>query len=114
MPAPQVKRVYEVPAANDGLRILVDRLWPRGIRRETAAVDQWLKDLAPSNALRQQFHARPEHWHEFLVAYAAELHGNPALDDLRTLARQRRVTLLYASRDTEHNNAVALLHLLGV
>lgn len=112
MPAPRVKRVYDPPADDDGLRLLVDRLWPRGIARERARIDRWMKDLAPSDALRQQFHARPERWPEFLAAYAAELRGQPALDELRALARRQRVTLLYASRDTVHNNAVALARLL--
>ena len=112
MPAPRLKRVYDAAADDDGVRVLVDRLWPRGISRQAARIDHWMKDVAPSDALRKQFHTHPEHWAQFGQAYAAELHGNPALDELRQLVRQQPVTLLYAARDTEHNNAVALARIL--
>ena len=112
MPAPRLKRVYDAAADDDGIRVLVDRLWPRGLSKQAARIDHWMKDVAPSDALRKQFHARPERWPEFRTAYGAELHGNPALDELRKLVHAHRVTLLYAARDTEHNNAVALAQIL--
>jgi uncharacterized protein YeaO (DUF488 family) len=106
-----VKRVYAPPSADDGMRILVDRLWPRGIAKDKARIDLWLKDIAPSDALRKRFHGKEEDWQEFRKAYFAELKGEAAqaaakvlLDHLRT----GPVTLLYAARDEHHNNAVAL------
>jgi uncharacterized protein YeaO (DUF488 family) len=111
----QVKRVYEPAAKSDGMRILVDRLWPRGIAKEKAKVDLWLKEIAPSNALRQRFHAKPEKWDAFLEAYAAELQSEAAAEaakELRRHIRKGSVTLLYAARDEDHNNAVALKVLL--
>ena len=106
-----MKRVYEPPAAGDGARILIDRLWPRGIARDKARIDLWLRDIAPSDVLRKRFHARPEDWEAFCIAYAAEL-GQPAarLAAQALLDRLRRgpVTLLYAARDEQRNNAVAL------
>lgn len=113
MPAPRLKRVYDAPADEDGLRILVDRLWPRGLRKDAARIDHWLKEVAPSDALRRRFHARPQAWDDFRAAYAEELRDNPALAELRALARRERVTLLYASRDAERNNARVLAELLA-
>ncbi len=107
----QVKRVYEVAAQADGMRILVDRLWPRGIAKEKAKIDLWLKAIAPSDALRKRFHAKPEKWEAFLEAYAEELKADEATEaakELRRHIRKGTVTLLYAARDQEHNNAVAL------
>jgi uncharacterized protein YeaO (DUF488 family) len=107
----RVKRVYAEAAAADGTRVLVDRLWPRGIAREKAAIDLWLKEIAPSDALRKRFHAKPQLWDVFLAAYAAELESEgskSAVRELRRLSRQGTVTLLYAARDEDHNNAVAL------
>lgn len=107
----KVKRVYEAAVAADGMRILVDRLWPRGIAKEKAKVDLWLKDVAPSDALRKRFHAKPERWDSFLAAYTAELAAAPASEAAKELRRHLRkgtVTLLYAARDEDHNNAVAL------
>jgi uncharacterized protein YeaO (DUF488 family) len=105
----KLKRVYEAPAASDGARILVDRLWPRGIAKAKARVDLWLKDIAPSDALRKRFHGHPEDWDEFCKAYAAELkQAGEAVKILRGHLRKGPVTLLYAARDEEHNNAVAL------
>jgi uncharacterized protein YeaO (DUF488 family) len=110
----KLKRIYEAPAASDGMRILVDRLWPRGIAKAKAKVDLWLKDIAPSDALRQRFHGHPEDWDEFRKAYAAELkQAGEAVKELRGHLRKRPVTLLYAARDQEHNNAVALKQWLG-
>lgn len=112
MPAPRLKRVYDAPADDDGLRVLVDRLWPRGLSKDKAKVDLWLKDVAPSDALRREFHARPERWEAFRGAYRDELEGNPALDELRELAAKQQVTLLFGARDEDHNNAVVLKDLL--
>ena len=107
-----VKRVYEKPSAEDGVRILVDRLWPRGIAKAKAKVDLWLKEIAPSNDLRKRFHGHPEDWVGFKRAYAAELKSPEAKAAARELRRHLRagpVTLLYAAHDEDHNNAVALL-----
>jgi len=107
----QIKRVYEPAAADDGLRVLVDRLWPRGISKATARIDLWLKDVAPSDALRRRFHGKPAKWDEFVAAYGRELRQEPAKTaaaDLHERLRRQPVTLLYAARDEAHNNAVAL------
>ena len=110
----RLKRVYEAPAASDGTRILVDRLWPRGIAKATAKIDLWLKDIAPSDALRKRFHGHPEDWAAFRQAYAAELRqADAAVKELRGHLRKGPVTLLYAARDEAHNNAVALKQWLG-
>ena len=106
-----LKRVYEPPDPGDGTRVLVDRLWPRGIARDKARIDLWLKDIAPSGALRKRFHAKPESWDAFCAAYAAELEGaaaQAAAKDLHDRLRDGPVTLLYAARDEQRNNAVAL------
>lgn len=103
----RVKRVYESPKADDGERVLVDRLWPRGLSKKKAAVDRWEQELAPSDALRRWFAHDAKKWSEFRRRYFAELDAQPAgLDALR--AMHGRVTLLFAARDEEHNNAVAL------
>ena len=111
----KVKRVYEKPAKADGQRILVDRLWPRGLSKQAAAVDRWLRDLAPSNDLRKWFHAQPEAWNEFRRRYMKEL-GAPAaaeaLQNLYNIADQGNVTLLFASRNQDRNNATVLKELL--
>ena len=108
---PHLKRVYATSGDDDGTRILVDRLWPRGISRDKARIDLWLKDIAPSDALRKRFHKKPEAWQEFRAAYFEEL-GAPAARAAvkELLARLRRgpVTLLYAARDEQRNNAEAL------
>jgi len=107
-----VKRVYAKPSKDDGTRILVDRLWPRGIAKAKAKVDLWLKDVAPSNDLRKRFHGHPEDWAAFKRAYAVELkspEAKAAIKELRTHMRVGPVTLLYAAKDEAHNNAVALL-----
>lgn len=104
-----VKRVYEPPDAHDGVRVLVDRLWPRGISKEKANIDLWLKEAAPSTALRQWFHADFSAWEEFQRRYTAELDEHrPALFDLLDQAAGRDLTLLYASRETERNHALVL------
>jgi len=111
-----LKRVYEAASAWDGVRVLVDRLWPRGLTKEDAAVKFWLRDLAPSDELRKWFHANPEGWNQFRKRYLKELKteaASAALDKLHHLAEaKRRVTLLYASRNLERNNATVLKELL--
>ena len=106
-----VKRVYEPAAAGDGLRVLVDRLWPRGVSKYEARVDLWLKAIAPSDALRRRVHDGKLSWSGFTTAYGRELAQEPAKSaaaELRELFRRQRVTLLYGSRDEINNNAVAL------
>ena len=107
----RVKRVYAPAAENDGFRVLVDRLWPRGIAKEKAHIDLWLKDVEPSDTLRRRFHGHPAQWSEFVTAYARELAQEPAkaaAELLRERIRREPVTLLYAARDEVHNNAIAL------
>ena len=105
----KLKRVYEAAAASDGYRVLVDRLWPRGLKKETAAIDLWLKDIAPSTELRHWFGHEPEKFPQFRKLYEAQLKTNPAVAELRALAKQHKtITLLYGARDTEHNQAVVL------
>jgi len=114
MSAVRLKRVYEPRAPEDGLRVLVDRLWPRGLRREDAGVDVWLKEVAPSAELRRWYGHDLERWPAFCRRYEAELAENPALDEIRSLQRAHEtITLLFAKRDTEHNNAVVLQRLLS-
>ena len=109
----QVKRAYEAPSPDDGTRILIDRLWPRGVKKEALALDHWAKELAPSTELRQWFGHDPERWTEFHSRYAKELQTQaPAVDALRSLARTTRITLVYAALDEAHNNAVALRDVL--
>ena len=104
-----LKRVYETAAPRDGVRFLVERLWPRGVKKTALHVDRWLKEVAPSSELRQWFRHDPKKWHEFRRRYFRELDANPDLvDPLLKAARRGRVTLVYSSHDTEHNNAVAL------
>jgi len=108
-----LKRAYESPAEADGVRVLVDRLWPRGVAKSKANIDFWLKDLAPSTELRKWFGHDPEKWPEFQKRYRAELRGNPALSELRALSRQGNVTLIYAAKDELHNDAVVLKQVLS-
>ncbi len=105
----QTKRVYEVPEPDDGTRLLVDRIWPRGIKRDSLKLDGWLKDVAPSDALRHWFAHDPAKWDEFRRRYFAELDGRPQTwKGILETTRKGRVTLLYSAREAEHNNAVAL------
>ncbi len=109
----KLKRAYEAPAAEDGIRILIDRLWPRGISKKKAALDQWMQDIAPSAELRKWFGHDPARWDEFRRRYAEEVHQNAELlDRLRSLARQGPVTLVYSAHDEVHNDAVVLRNLL--
>jgi uncharacterized protein YeaO (DUF488 family) len=108
----RIKRVYEPASPEDGERILVDRLWPRGLKKAQARIDRWMKEVAPSAALRTWFGHEPERFAEFRRRYAAEMAGNPALAELRKLGRGRVVTLLYGARDPEQNQAAVLLDLL--
>lgn len=102
----QIKRVYDDPAASDGWRVLVDRLWPRGLRKEAAALDAWLKDVAPTPDLRTWWNHDPDRLAEFADRYRAELEHNPALDELREIgAAHDTVTLLYGARDPDVNHA---------
>lgn len=104
-----LKRVYEPPAEDDGLRVLVDRLWPRGMKKEKAAVDIWLKDIAPSPALRKWFGHDPKKWTEFRHRYRTELsERKEVVEELRERGGKGRVTLLYGARDEVHNQAVVL------
>jgi uncharacterized protein YeaO (DUF488 family) len=107
-----LKRAYEPPLKTDGMRILVDRLWPRGITKSKACIDLWRKDLAPSTELRKWFAHEPVKWSEFQKKYRAELKGNPALSELRALSRQGNVTLIYAAKDEVHNGALVLKQVL--
>lgn len=107
-----IKRVYDPPGLRDGQRVLVDRLWPRGLRKADAAMDVWMKDLAPSPALRKWFDHREDRFREFRSKYLLELKSNPAVDDILPLIRKRKVTLLYGARDTAINHAVVLAQFL--
>ena len=109
-----IKRVYEIPTQEDGTRILVDRLWPRGLTKEKASVDVWLKEIAPSTALRQWFGHDPAKWAEFQKRYHEELKKNPAqVALLKKQAKKGAVTLVYGAKDEEHNEALVLEELLG-
>jgi uncharacterized protein YeaO (DUF488 family) len=111
MTAFALKRVYEPPEPADGTRILVDRLWPRGVAKDKARIDLWLKDIAPSDALRRRFHGHPDEWDAFCAAYFVEL-ASAAARKTATVVFERlsdgQVTLLYAAGDEQRNNAVAL------
>jgi uncharacterized protein YeaO (DUF488 family) len=105
----QLRRVYESPGMNDGYRVLVDRVWPRGVSKEAARVDAWNKDVAPSTRLRQWFGHDPGKWGEFKKRYWQELHANRAgVAPLLERARAGRVTLVFGAKDAEHSNAAAL------
>ena len=103
-----IKRVYEAPAETDGVRILVDRLWPRGVSKEAAALDLWSKDIAPSPELRKWFDHRPDRFEQFTQDYRDELAGNPAVEEVRARIGKSRATLLYGARDPAVNHAVIL------
>jgi uncharacterized protein YeaO (DUF488 family) len=112
----EIKRVYEPASRTDGMRLLVDRLWPRSLAKASAAIDEWLRDIAPSDELRHWFHARPDHWQNFRKKYLKELSQPEAEDSLLRLyqlsRKRKRLTLLFASKNETHNNAVVLKELL--
>jgi uncharacterized protein YeaO (DUF488 family) len=109
----KIKRVYDEKSPADGKRILIDRLWPRGIKKEEIRIDEWLKEIAPSNELRKWFAHDPSKWKEFKERYFRELEGEKDLvDALVKQAASGTVTLLFAAKDTEHNNAIALKELV--
>lgn len=111
-----IKRVYEPASDSDGTRVLIDRLWPRGLTKAEAAIEEWLRDLAPSNELRRWYHARPGEWQSFRKKYLKELTQPKALEALHRLYQladgKKRLTLLFASKNELHNNAVVLKDLL--
>ena len=111
----RIQRVYEAPAKEDGTRVLVDRIWPRGLSKQEAAIDEWMKEIAPSSALRSWFGHDPQRWPEFREQYFKEL-GSSAdpVSRLVALMSDRPVTLLFAARDTERNNAVALVQYIAL
>lgn len=105
----RIKRVYEPPSPGDGTRVLVDRLWPRGVKKADAAISQWMKEIAPSNELRKWFGHEPERWQEFRRRYRAELtRKQELLSELRSLAQAGPLTLVYSAHDEAHNQAVVL------
>ena len=109
----KLKRVYEKPAKDDGIRILVDRLWPRGLTKQKAALDLWSKEIAPSTELRKWFGHDPKKWTEFRRRYRAELKSHPdELKMIKSKEKEGTVTLLYGARDQEHNEAIVLQQLL--
>ncbi len=102
----KIKRVYEPFSKSDGHRILIDRLWPRGIKKENAHVDQWMKEVAPSNDLREWFNHEPEKWEGFMKKYQSELKKSAAFQELiAEIGKHKTVTLLYSAKDEQHNNA---------
>lgn len=110
----QLKRAYDPPSAKDGYRVLVDRLWPRGLKRDGSRIGTWLKDIAPSDKLRRWFGHDPARWEEFQARYSKELAARESLwRELLARSREGRVTLLYAAKDPQHNNAVALKSFLA-
>lgn len=109
----KLKRAYDRPNADDGTRVLIDRLWPRGVRKVDAAIDQWIKDIAPSTSLRKWFGHDPARWQEFRHRYAAEVHEQPeTLNELRNMARRGQITLVFSAHDELHNDAVVLRDIL--
>lgn len=109
----RLKRPYEPPAASDGTRVLIDRLWPRGVRKDAAALDLWLKDIGPSTELRKWFGHEPSRWAEFRRRYADEIAQKPQLlTQLRDIARQGVLTMVYSAHDEQHNDALVLQELI--
>ncbi|MCV7010482.1 DUF488 domain-containing protein [Mycobacterium gordonae] len=113
MPVVRTERIYAEVSAQDGQRVLIDRIWPRGIRKDDPRVGIWFKDVAPSKELREWYRHQPALFDEFAARYEAELAGSPALDELRELARQGVVTLVTANRDLDGSHAAVLAKLLG-
>ena len=109
----RLKRAYDAPSRSDGTRILIDRLWPRGVKKATAAIDMWVKDIAPSTALRKWFGHDPARWQQFRRRYLDEIHRQrDRLDELRALAERGRITLVFAAHDEAHNDAIVLRDIL--
>ena len=109
----KLKRAYEPPAVDDGARILIDRLWPRGVKKANAAIDEWMREIAPSTELRKWFGHDPKRWPEFQHRYESEIRQHPEqFERLRALARRGRITLVFSARDQAHNDAVVLKDLL--
>jgi uncharacterized protein YeaO (DUF488 family) len=109
----KLKRAYEPPSPEDGTRILVDRLWPRGVSKQKAALDHWMKEIAPSTELRKWFGHDPKRWKEFRRRYVEEMRQHPdLLAELRSLARRHKITLVYSAHDETHNDAVVLRDVL--
>lgn len=109
----KLKRVYDPVSPEDGVRVLVDRLWPRGLKKADTVIDRWMKDIAPSTELRQWFGHDPQRWPEFRRRYTEELHRHAdLLEELRSLARERPLTLLFSAHDEAHNNAVVIKEVL--
>jgi uncharacterized protein YeaO (DUF488 family) len=105
----KVKRAYEPASHDDGIRVLIDRLWPRGVKKTDAKVDEWMKDLAPSTELRKWFGHDPAQWEEFQRRYTAEIHQHPEqLHHLQALAREGTITLVFSAHDEAHNNAIVV------
>jgi len=109
----KIKRIYDPVSPDDGKRILVDRLWPRGIKKDKTVIDEWLKDIAPSDELRRWFSHDPSKWYEFKKKYIKELRSKPELiERLKKETKKEKVTLLFSAKDVEHNNAVVLKEVL--
>jgi uncharacterized protein YeaO (DUF488 family) len=109
----QLKRAYEPVSGADGARVLIDRLWPRGVKKQDAAIERWVKELSPSTELRKWFGHDPARWDEFRRRYTEEIHRHPEqLEELRALARQGPITLVYAAHDEAHNDAIVLRDVL--
>jgi uncharacterized protein YeaO (DUF488 family) len=110
----KIKRIYDPVSEDDGKRILVDRLWPRGLKKDEIKIDEWLKEIAPSNELRKWFSHDPSKWQEFKNKYKKELNIKSEITEkLRVEAKKRQVTLLFSAKDVEHNNAVVLKEVIG-
>lgn len=110
----KIKRIYEPFEETDGYRILIDRLWPRGIKKDDAHIDKWLKDVAPTTALRKWFNHEPEKWQLFILKYHTEIKNSPTLDELHSdILEHKTVTLLFAAKDQQHNHALALLRIIN-
>lgn len=108
-----IKRIYEAISNDDGYRVLVDRLWPRGIKKENAQIDEWLKDVAPSQTLRKWFGHQPEKWDSFYTRYSTGLYDSMPLAKLKTLMKKHKtLTLLYSAKDEQHNHAIIIKELL--
>ena len=109
-----LKRIYKPATTLDGVRVLVDRLWPRGVTKAKANIDLWVKDLAPTTELRKWFGHDPEKWSEFQIKYRAELKGNSGLSEIRALSARENVTLVYAAKDGLHTHALVLKQVLDL